>query len=82
MVREIQGETMEDLLNKKGVKPMIHGGKTMKAFLMVEPRGHVGDRDLDFGLKGVWNLIRGRSRKSDSGFTGLWMLVPMPVKLV
>ena len=49
---------------------MIHGGKTMKAFLMVEAGEVIGDRDLDFGLKGVWEFNpRAKSSKSDSGFT-------------
>ena len=49
MVR-VDPETMEDLLKKKGVNHMIHGGKTMKAFLMVEAGEVVGDRDLDFWI--------------------------------
>jgi len=49
MVR-VDPESMEDLLKKKGVKQMIHGGKTMKAFLMVEAGQVVGDKDLDFWI--------------------------------
>lgn len=49
MVR-VDPDTMDDLLKKKGVNPMIHGGKTMKAFLMVEAGLVVGDSDLEFWI--------------------------------
>ncbi len=41
----------ETLTAKLGASAMIHGGKAMPGFLMIEPLGYESDADLDFWIK-------------------------------
>ena len=41
----------EDLLNKKGSRPMDFTGSVMRGFLFIEPKGFDLDNDLDFWIE-------------------------------
>lgn len=46
MVR-VNPDEMDRLIEEKGVRPMVHGGRTMKGFLYVPEDGYDLDADLD-----------------------------------
>ncbi len=39
------------LTNRTGTTAMIHGGRAMPGFLMIDPTGYESDADLDFWVK-------------------------------
>jgi TfoX/Sxy family transcriptional regulator of competence genes len=41
----------ETLIARPGASAMIHGGRAMPGFLMIEPVGYESDADLDFWIK-------------------------------
>jgi len=41
----------QDLLNKKGSRPMDFTGSVMRGFLFIEPSGFDADADLDFWIE-------------------------------
>jgi hypothetical protein len=47
MVR-VNPDEMDALVEERGVRPMVHGGKIMKGFLYVPDSGYDLDADLDF----------------------------------
>ncbi|HEY8935844.1 MAG TPA: TfoX/Sxy family protein [Cyclobacteriaceae bacterium] len=46
----INPELMSDVLEKDGVRPMIHGGKTMKGFIFVDGDVIQGKKKLDYWI--------------------------------
>ncbi|HTQ66528.1 MAG TPA: TfoX/Sxy family protein [Puia sp.] len=40
----------DELLEKKGCREMIHGGKTMKGFIYVSPEGIKAKKDFEFWI--------------------------------
>lgn len=49
MARVDPAET-ETLTNRTGVEAMVHGGKSMPGFLMIDPVGYDSDSDLEFWI--------------------------------
>jgi len=50
MVR-VEPKELDALLKKRGATQMVHGGKSMKGYLMIAPKGFDTDVDLEYWVK-------------------------------
>ena len=65
MMCRIGPEKMEAALEKRGVRPMVHGGKTMNGFIFVGPEGMKTQKEFDYwiGLSLDFNTKAKAARK-------------------
>jgi TfoX/Sxy family transcriptional regulator of competence genes len=65
MMCRIDPDLYESLIEKNGVRPMVHNGKNMKGFLYVSPEVIKSKKDFDFwiGLSLEFNKKAKASRK-------------------
>jgi TfoX/Sxy family transcriptional regulator of competence genes len=50
LMARVGPEKIEQLKEKKGASQMLHGGRLMKGFLIIEPEGYDMDEDLEFWI--------------------------------
>jgi TfoX/Sxy family transcriptional regulator of competence genes len=51
IMARIDPEEEDDLTNKPGTEPMIHGGRPMRGYLFVKADGYESDSDLEFWIQ-------------------------------
>ncbi|HEX5168970.1 MAG TPA: TfoX/Sxy family protein [Cyclobacteriaceae bacterium] len=67
MMCRIDPELYESLMEKNGVRPMIHNGKTMRGFIYVSEEAMKSKKEFDFwiGLSLEYNKKAKASKKPD-----------------
>ncbi len=50
LMARIEPEETDELIKRAGAEQMIHGGRSMKGYLFIEPQGYDNDQDLDFWI--------------------------------
>ncbi|PSR14270.1 MAG: RNA methyltransferase [Bacteroidetes bacterium] len=50
MMARVAPDEVADLLQRAGATQMIHGGRTMTGYLMIQPAGYDNDDDLGFWI--------------------------------
>lgn len=50
MMCRVGSEDEEDVLERHGVRPMVHGGRAMKGFVYVDAIGHERTKDFRFWM--------------------------------
>ena len=64
----IDPDIFENVLEKQGCRPMIHGNRTMKGYVFIDPTGYTNKEDFDFwvGLALEYNPKAKSSKKKKS----------------
>ena len=51
IMARINPEEMENLLERNGASQMIHGGRPMKGYIMLDPVAYDAEKDLEFWVQ-------------------------------
>ena len=51
LMARVGPEEADHLSRRLGASPMLHGGRAMVGYLMIEPEGYESDADLDFWVE-------------------------------
>ncbi len=56
LMARVGPEELPNLENRNGAEQMIHGGRPMKGYLFIEPKGYDNDSDLEFWIDKCLNF--------------------------